>query len=79
MGRAIILTMLLATPALAKDFPVTDQDQAAVLTVCETAARSTALIIEVNAQIAAWCVQWKGKMQAANAPSAAPQKPEAER
>lgn len=68
MIRYLLGLALITTPAAAKEFTVTDQDQADIVTVCEAAARSPAIGIEVNAQIANWCVRWKGRMQAANMP-----------
>jgi hypothetical protein len=53
---------LLATPTQATDFVLNEQDQVALSQICEFAARSPALPIETNAQVAQVCVQWKGRM-----------------
>ena len=68
LGAALGIGLML-NAAFAKDFTVSDQDQMAVATICATAARSPAVSVDVNAQIANWCVQWSARMQAANAPS----------
>lgn len=69
---AALIATWQATSAHAAEFPVSDQDQTAISTICEIAARSPAVAIEVNAEVAQYCVGWKRRMQAAAAPKPQP-------
>lgn len=60
-----LIAALIASPALAAPFSVTDEDQNNIASICAVAARAPNVDIAVNAQVAAWCVNWQGRMKAA--------------
>lgn len=70
--RFLMTLLLLSSPALAKEFSVSDQDQAAIQTVCDMAAASPSLNRDVRAQVAAWCVSWEKRIAEANNPEPSP-------
>lgn len=65
----LLATLLLASPAAAKDFQVTDEDQRAIAVMCQMAVKSPAVDIDTTASLANWCLQWRRRMQAANTPT----------
>lgn len=69
------IMLMLTSPAMAKEFLVTDQDQANVTAICELGTRAPTLQVEAIAQIATWCVQWKQRVQSANSVKPSDQKP----
>jgi hypothetical protein len=69
----IIVMLLFLSPASAKEFPVNDQDQQAVLAICDVAAQNpTATTADqvrtMRAQISGWCVKWQDRMKEAEHP-----------
>jgi hypothetical protein len=71
-----ILLALLVSVAFAKDFPVSDQDQQAIQSICDVAATSPNLPRDARANVASWCVQWEHRVQAANKPEVKPADPD---
>jgi hypothetical protein len=63
-----VAALAMASSAVAKDLVVTDQEQGAILVICEIAARSPAAPIETTATVAQWCVGWKQRIQSASTP-----------
>lgn len=74
----LLAVLLLASPAAAKDFPVTDEDQRAIVVMCQMAVKSPAVDIDTTASLANWCLQWRGRMRAADAPPLPPTEKPAE-
>lgn len=73
--RVLIALLLLASGyALAKDFTITDQDQANIQGLCDAAALSPSLTRQVRASVAAWCVEWQKRVEEAAKPEAAEKK-----
>jgi len=73
-----IAALLFVTSALAGTFSVTDEDQSNIASICAIAARSPNIDIQINAQVAGWCVNWQNRMKAAaQAPKPEPKPDEA--
>lgn len=70
--RYIFVLLLLSSPALAKDFPVTDQDQQNIQGICDVAAAAPALNRDMRAQVSGWCVSWEKRVSDANKPADPP-------
>lgn len=75
----LLSSLVVSNLAKAKEFTITDQDQIAIQEICETAARSPASPIELNAGIAQWCIQWKQRVRQANVPKPEPKPAESEK
>jgi hypothetical protein len=63
----IWVVAMLAVAAHAKEFPVSDQDQVAILTVCDLAAQSPTVPRDMRANIAGFCLAWQRRIEAASA------------
>jgi hypothetical protein len=61
---ALAVGLVLSSGASARDFLVTDQDQATILDMCQVAARAANLPLEVNVQFGQWCLTWNRRIQA---------------
>lgn len=52
------LLVFAATMASAKDITLNEKEQLNIAQICEIAARSPNVSLEITANIAGWCVQW---------------------
>lgn len=64
--RVIAILCLLSASASAKEFTVSDQDQSNILNICDTASMAPSLTRNVRAAVAAWCVDWAKRVEAAS-------------
>lgn len=71
----ILAVMAVSLPAHGKELPLTEQEQSTVLALCDIAAQSPAISREMRANIAASCLVWQKKVEAANATPAPPAPP----
>ena len=53
---------LLSSAVSAAPFPVTDEDQNNIASICPIAARSPVIDIQLTANIASWCANWDKRM-----------------
>lgn len=65
MIRLALILSFLSSAALAAPFPVTDEDQNNIASICPIAARSPVIDIQLTANIASWCANWDKRMKAA--------------
>ena len=57
-----ILLILLASPAMAKELTVTDQEQTAIQQICDVASTNQNIPRDTRAGIAQFCVVWAKKI-----------------
>jgi hypothetical protein len=63
--RIFAIILALISSAFAAPFPVTDDDQNNIASICALAAKSPTVDIAVTVNIATWCVNWQTRMKAA--------------
>jgi hypothetical protein len=63
--KTIVALLVLTSTAFAAPFPVTDEDQNNIASMCALAAKSPTVDIAVTAYIATWCVNWQTRVKAA--------------
>jgi len=59
--RTAVLVLVLATngaSASGKEISIGEKEQVTIAQICEIAARSPSIGLEVTAGVASWCVQW---------------------
>ena len=60
--KSLPLMLLLASPAMAKELTVTDQEQTAIQQICDIASTNQNIARDTRAGIAQFCVVWAKKV-----------------